>query len=217
MEATKENTDTSIKEEVLDDKYVSKLEFDELTKKLEELNLLLEDQKLNDRLQLVETKIQTSIDLTDDIVASTSNLIDVTNSKVEQTLTNADLVLSHASYISSTFLFILGGAITVIGLLITWHIGKKQEQHTRETVGKITKKLSKESEFRDEFISSLMQHDELRQNINFAIEQIAREKIDEANGFADEEQINELKNDLTDDFDETPKTDFFGKIKGIFT
>ncbi|WP_105170921.1 hypothetical protein [Pseudoalteromonas sp. T1lg24] len=217
MEAEKEKAQTISQQDTVKDGYVSEVEFESLSKKVDELKLLLEDQKLNDRLQIVEAKVQTSIDLTDDVVASTSNLIEVTNSKVEQTLTNADLVLSHASYISSTFLFILGGSITVIGLLITWHIGRKQEQHTRETVSKITKKLSKESDFRDEFISSLMQHDELRQNINFAIEQIAKEKIDEANGSADEELINALKNDLTDDVGEDTNSNFLKKIKGIFT
>jgi hypothetical protein len=172
------------------------------------------------RLQLIEARVQASIDLTDDIVGNTNNIISLTESRIESTLSNADMVLNHADFLSSTFLVILGLIITVASIVVTWVLGRRQEQHMKDAVAKVTDKLSKDDDFRDEFIRSLVSHEELRQNINYSIEQIARKMFTDA---SEEETTTEDFSDLKEQLDytdmddvEAPSTSLLSKIKGIF-
>lgn len=171
------------------------------------------------RLQLIEARVQASIDLTDDIVGNANNIISLTESRIESTLSNADMVLNHADFLSSTFLVILGLIITVASIGVTWVLGRRQEQHMKDAVAKVTDKLSKDDDFRDEFIRSLVSHEDLRQNVNYAIEQIARKMITDANEEEPTEDFSDLKGqlDYTDmDHVEAPSTSLLSKFKGIF-
>lgn len=187
-------------------------------------NLLRENQQLkneiqslniDERLFKVETKIATSIDLTDDIVGNTGNLISHTEERIDQTLQHADMVLESADFMVSTFLVSLSIGITIVGFLITTILGKKQNQLLESGVGKITRRLSKDEDFRDEFIRELAKHEELKENINFAIDKIARERFEEASSRASEEDITELSEQLVDEREEN--TSWKDKFSYIFS
>jgi len=183
----------------------------------ENLQLKQEIKSLNidGRLLKVEARIATSIDLTDDIVGNTGNLISYTEARIDQTLEHADMVLESADFMASTFLVSLSLGITIVGFLITTILGKKQNQLLESGVGKITRRLSKDEDFRDEFIRELAKHEELNDNINFAIDKVARERFEEANSRASEEEITELSEQLVDEDEE--KTSWKERFSYMFS
>lgn len=200
------------------------LHLSKIDERIDTLEESLKDIELDeDRIITIEARIQSSIDLTDDIVGTANNLIATTEARIDKTLTNADMVLDHADFLSSTFLVILGLMITVASVIVTWILGRRQEQHIKDAVSKVTERLNKDEEFSSEFIRSLISHEDLRTNVNYSISQIAREMIDEANGIEDDKEFSNIRNslDLKNSEDEVKLTNveehkFFNKIRDFF-
>ncbi len=137
----------------------------------------LVNSETSDRLTIVEAKIQTSIDLTDDIVGMSGNLLSTIEGRVNNTLVHADMVLEHSDDLVSVYLVIIGFFVALAGMGISWILGKRQEEQIRKSVGHITDKLKKDDEFRKEFIQLIISDENVRENIFFAINEIVTEEL----------------------------------------
>lgn len=179
----------------------------EIEEKISQLKLLHDTAEEHDgRIQTLEARVQASVDLTDDIVGNANNLIATTESRVDKTLSNADMVLEHADFLSSTFLVILGLIVTIGSVAVTWVLGRRQEQHLRDAITRVTDKLSKDGDFKEEFIQSLISHEKLRDNIDYSIKEIARNIVERANSLPSEEDVKSMKDEL--DFSGSMDTNF---------
>ena len=143
------------------------------TNEIEIIKDAIDGLDINNRLNILESKLETSLNVTEQLVNSSNNLLATAESRIDTTLATADSVLASAEFISSTFLIFIGLAITVAGIAISWHLGKKQTDHVKEAVDKITDRLNKDEDFKSDFIRVLVSHDSLRENISHAIDQAA--------------------------------------------
>lgn len=163
---------------------------DLLSSKLDELKLINADS----RLLTLESRVQTSIDLTDDIVGTANNLIASVDQRVSSTLGQADRVLNNADFMITTWLVIISLVIAVAGIAITWFLGRRQVEYVREAVNKVTAQLKADDEFRKEFINALVNHEGLKENIDYAINQAVKAKVEETNAKPDD--VQELRDGL---------------------
>ena len=129
---------------------------------------------VHDQVITLNARVQANVDFTDDFVASANNLVTYTESRIDQTLSHTDNVLSNADTFTGIVLWTLAFIMTIGSLGITLYLGKRREEHLREAISSITTKLKNDEDFRDEFIKALISHDALRDNINYAINQAAK-------------------------------------------
>lgn len=161
---------------------------------LNELQLKLTD---------LNAKTQATADFSDDLVSSSSTLIESVEARVDKTLEMTDQVLTHADALISTYLVIISILVAVVGtagsLWIQHRLAKTREEHLKDAVQDLTKKLRKERDFRDEFIHSLVTHQFLSQNINTAIDNAVKERVYSL----DLSDIGNEKSNFKDDLDTT--------------
>ncbi|MEZ8531513.1 hypothetical protein AB9R81_00035 [Vibrio cyclitrophicus] len=130
----------------------------------------------------LNAKTQATADFSDDLVTSSSTLIESVEARVDKTLEMTDQVLTNADALISTYLVIISIVVAVVGtagsLWIQHRLAKTREEHLRDAVQDLTKKLRNERDFRESFIHSLVTHRSLSENINTAIDNAVKEKVD---------------------------------------
>lgn len=151
---------------------------------------------LESRVGQLEARVQASVDLTDDLVAIAANTVSVTEGRLDKTLNHADVVLDQAYFMVSTFLVIVTAVAALVGMFVTWFLSRHRDQMLKGAIDDIARRIKGDEEFQREFISALVSHEGLRDNINFAIDKVARE-IREENGAANgAPRVNKLKGQL---------------------
>lgn len=142
-------------------------------KSLNELHLKVTD---------LNAKTQATADFSDDLVSSSATLIESVEARVDKTLEMTDQVLTNADALISTYLVIISIVVAVVGtagsLWIQHRLAKTREEHLKDAVQDLTKKLRKERDFREDFIHSLVTHQFLSENINTAIDNAVKERVD---------------------------------------
>ncbi|ENM5745100.1 hypothetical protein V9R52_000874 [Vibrio mimicus] len=141
----------------------------------------LSDKYTDLNISYVELKARTdaTVDFSDDLVSASSQLISSTEQRVNVTLEHTENVLQHADALVSFYLVVISIAIAIVGAIgsiyIQYRTTKSREAHLTDAVKKLTSKLKDDEDFRREFIQSLVTHESLRQNINTAIDSVAKE------------------------------------------
>ncbi|MFV9657568.1 hypothetical protein ACNFCK_22000 [Pseudomonas sp. NY15366] len=130
---------------------------------------------LESRIGQLEARIQASVDLTDDLVAVAANTVSVTEGRLDKTLHHADVVLDQAYFMVSTFLVIASAVIAMVGVIVTWFLSRHRNQMLKGAIDDIARKIQKDEDFKREFVAALVSHEELRDNINYAIDRVAEE------------------------------------------
>lgn len=163
---------------------------------------------LDSRVLVLESKVQSSIDLTDDLVAIAANTVSVTEARLDKTLDQAEMVLNHADFMVSTFLVVVSFVVALVGLAVTWVLSRRRDAMLKEAINDIAKKIKRDEEFRSDFITALVTHDGLRENINYAIDKIARDIREESSSIAAEDELSALKEQLESPDDEKRKSKY---------
>lgn len=132
---------------------------------------------LNERYLELNATTKATADFSDDLVSSSSLLISTVEDRVDKTLTQAGLVLDHADSLLSTYLVIISIAIAILGFWLQRSLAKTREEHLQDAVKDLTTKLNKDRDFREEFTYALVNHRDLRQNINTSIDAAIKERV----------------------------------------
>lgn len=127
-------------------------------KEISEKDYISEIQEL--RLEIAELKgeIIAVKDFSDDLVTASGN------------------VLNMAEAIIPIALFALTTVIAVASLWLQHKFNKTKEAHLSEATNSFIKAILKNDSVRDEFVNEMVEHDDLRKNINQAIDRIAKER-----------------------------------------
>lgn len=151
---------------------------------------------LESRVGQLEARVQASIDLTDDLVSISANTVAVTEARLDKTLDQADMVLEQAGFMLSTFLVIVSFVVAIVGVVVTWFLSRRRDQMLKEAIDDMAKRIKKDEDFKREFITALVSHDELRDNINYAIDKVVREIREENGAAASAEDLDDLKDQI---------------------
>lgn len=142
----------------------------------------------------LNAKTQATADFSDDLVSSSSTLIASVEDRVDKTLEVTDQVLTYTEAVVSTYLVVISIIVAVVGtagsLWIQHKLAKTRETHLMDAVKELTTKLNRERDFRDDFINSLVKHKALRENINTAIDNAVRDRVDSINESQLQENVN---------------------------
>lgn len=170
----------------------------QLNKDVRRLTDELESNSILERLDLLEAKSQTVIDLADDIVGSASN-------QITQMQTHADSVISQAEVMLTWYLGVLTIGIAIAFFVIQWAIETRKQRSENEILRSAAQKLSNELktnvEFSRTFVTMLSENDALSKNINHAIKTVADEFKQELTTTEDDE----LRDEIADAIDDEPK------------
>ncbi len=113
--------------------------------------------ELNGKLNLIDAKVQASVDYTDDLIATANNV-----------LTHSDTVLTF--YLGAMSLV----SVIVIALFSAW-INKRKEDHTREAIETFLASFAKDETLQEDVVKRLVSHPNIAENIETAINGIATE------------------------------------------
>ncbi|EOW9291629.1 hypothetical protein JG626_10520 [Vibrio cholerae] len=155
------------------------LRLDQLENKIKSYEQSLNELHLN--VTDLSAKTQATADFSDDLVSSSSALIESVESRVDKTLDITDQVLTHADALISTYLVIISIFIAIVGtagsLWIQHRMAKTREEYLKDAVKDLTIKLRDQRDFRDDFINALVTHKFLSENINTAIDNAVKDRV----------------------------------------
>jgi hypothetical protein len=106
----------------------------------------------------INTKLQATADYTDDLISTSSS------------------VVSHADTVLTTYLALFTFLVAIIIAIITYWVGKERSKHVEEASAKLLSDLAQNDQIRDDFMKKLVAHPNISENINSAIEKIAKDK-----------------------------------------
>jgi predicted PurR-regulated permease PerM len=125
------------------------------------------------KLNEINAKLQAVTDFSDDLITAHSALTSHLDTASSALISHADNVLTW--YIG-LFTIIIGAVVT----LITMWFGKTKAEHLQEATDKIIRDLVNNETLRDEFIKKIVEHPNIRANINLAIEGTTKDKVKSA-------------------------------------
>ncbi|MCV6623479.1 MAG: hypothetical protein OIF51_17200 [Cellvibrionaceae bacterium] len=150
---------------------------------------------LEDRVALLNSKVQANIDLTDDIVATTSNMIATVESRVSQTLAHSDTVLASAHELIDFYLVVLTVIAGLAGILITYFLNRKQNEHLKKAAELIAYDINQDENFQTELVLAMLKNKRFRMDLLLSIERFAQDSIKSDIS----SEISDLKNSLNRD------------------
>lgn len=128
--------------------------------------------ELEEQISALQIKMQSSIDLTDDLVNTASN-------SMTAVVNQADNILSHTDTLISVYLVVLTFILTALGAWITHNLNKKREDYIKDAVDGITSKIKKDDELMNRIIVSLVQDKVITDNIANAIDSTVQQRVSE--------------------------------------
>lgn len=156
---------------------ISDNELMQLKERLVEVEKLLDNTDANNRLTVVEAKIQASVDLTDDIVGLSGNLLETAEARVNNALLHANMVLEHADNLVDVYLVSIGFLIAIGSIVVTLFLGKKQDEQVKKSIDEITRKLQKDEKFRREFIQLIMEDENIQENLDYEMKEAVKNLV----------------------------------------
>lgn len=147
---------------------------------------------LEEKVVLLNSKVQANIDLTDDIVSTASNMLATVESRISQTLAHSDTVLASAHELVDFYLVLLTFIAGLAGILITYFLNRKQNEHLKKAAELIAYDINRDENFRTELVLSMLKNEKFRMDLLLSIERFAQDSM---KGDISSE-ISELKNSL---------------------
>ncbi len=126
----------------------------------------------------LQAEIKAITDLTDDVLSSTSN------------------VLAAADTLISTYLLILTLVVTVAVAFVSFWFGKRRQDHLDEATRNFVDRLSNDNDLRKTFAGELVQHPNIVQNINTAIDRASRVIAQQRDNKDDSKDLHEISDAL---------------------
>ena len=148
---------------------------------------------LEDRVVLLDSKVQANIDLTDDIVSTASNMIATVESSVSQTLTHSDTVLASAHELIDFYLVVLTVIAGLAGILITYFLNRKQNEHLKKAAELIAYDINQDENFQTELVLAMLKNKGFRTDFLLGVERFVQD-FDKSDISA---EISDLKNSLS--------------------
>lgn len=134
----------------------------------------------NNTASIVELKAEINVvtDFADDILAGANNVLTVADSLI------------------TTYLLVISLAATAIVTIVGLWFSKRREDHLKDATEKFIDSLSEDEQLMKIFSGALVQHPNIVQNINTAIDRASREIASQKS--SSEEDTNKAINDIAD-------------------
>lgn len=129
----------------------------------------------NHKIDIINTKLQVISDYTDDVIGTANNV-----------LTHADTLLMVSLSAFSVF-----SALAILGISI--YFNKSKAAYVKEATDRLLNDISKDEKVRELFIEKIVEHPNIRDNINTAIDRISED--------ATNKKLKENMQNMIDDID----------------
>ncbi len=158
----------------------NKIELDELSRQVFELNV----------------KVQSNIDLSDDLIATASNSINVVEDRVAITLQHTEQVLASAHELIDFYLIVFTLIAGFLGLAITYFLGKKQNDHLDRAAARIAININEDENFKNELVMKLLKNEAFRNDIFVTMKKYISDSDSDSD---DSEQISKMKEEFSEE------------------
>lgn len=144
-----------------------------------------EAHQLSLRIDKLEARLQTTTDLTDDLLTNANTLVTSVGDRADVTMQQAELVLTEADTLVSVYLVAFSILAGVASVAVTYLLGRKREEHLREAVEQIAESFGSDDGFQQQFIRKLAKNKNIAANIEYAIQQAVQQKVEGLNDASD--------------------------------
>jgi hypothetical protein len=132
---------------------------------------------LNQRLNLLESKldsmqdkIQANVDFSDDIVGTTNNLLQSVQSQLSQVVETTENTLAHADSLVGVYLWVLGGILVLGTLIINVYYSKRSKEHMDDAIERVVNKIANDDDVKDQLVYGIANDKEFKKEVMAKVE-----------------------------------------------